>query len=313
MPPTCIQNHCLEKRLNLTPGWVERRTGIKERRWASHETLVDLAEQAALMALNNAGISSQEIGMTILSTSTPDHLLPPSAPLLAHRLGLSHSGSFDLSGACCGFLYALALGDSFVRIQVKPILLVAANILSRRINLAERDSAVLFGDAAAAVVMAPSTDKTKGIFGINFHTDGSHYDLISIKGGGSAQPFSDDLPLSDYKMKLHQGQILFSKSIELMVACATQALSLTKLRSEEIQHFVPHQANLRISNKVAKKLNIPIEKMISTIDRYGNASAANIPLSLSVSHQTKPFITGEKILLTAAGAGMTGGALIIGL
>src|SRR5690606_15486869 len=152
-----------------------------------------LAAEAAMMALGNAEIAPSEIAMTLLATSTPDHLLPPSAPLLAHKLGLTHSGAIDLAGACSGFLYALTLADGFVRTQGKAVLIVGANILSRRISPAERASAVLFADGAGAVVLAPCKDKQSGLKATAMASDGSSYDLITIPAGGSNKPFSRDI------------------------------------------------------------------------------------------------------------------------
>jgi len=314
VPSNCVDNSQLENRFHLEFGWIERRTGINVRRWADEdESLVGLAEKAGIAAIENAAISRHEIALIILATSTPDHLLPPTAPILAHRLGLSHSCAFDLSGACSGFIYALMMADGFVRTQAKAALIVAANILSRRINLSEHDSAVLFGDAAAAVVVQPSTDQTKGILGMSYLSDGSKCDLISISAGGSKRPVSGDIPLCDYKMKLRDGPALFVQAVKMMTACASQAMMNAHLSSADIQHFIPHQANSRMAEKTANKLGIPLEKMISIVRDYGNSSAAGIPLALSITHQAKPFIAGEKILLTTVGAGMTAGAIVLGV
>lgn len=311
VPSNHIDNHQLENHFHLESGWIERRTGIKERRWADeNELLVDFAEKAGSTAIKNADISRQEIALTILATSTPDHLLPPTAPMLAHRLGLSHSCAYDLSGACSGFLNALVMADGFVRTQNKAALIVAANILSRRINFSECSSAILFGDAAAAIIIKPSKDQTKGILGMNFLSEGSAYDLISIAAGGSEKPFTPETPLCDYKMKLRAGPTVFSQAVKMMTQCATVAMTNSILSSADIQYFVPHQANLRIAENTAKKLEISSEKIISVVEKYGNSSSAGIPLALSIKHQVKPF-SGEKILLTAVGAGMTAGAIIL--
>lgn len=313
-PANRIDNVQMEQALNLEAGWIERRTGIRARRWVEAGTsLVDLAEKAGAVALDKAGIARHDIALTILATSTPDRLLPPTAPLLAYRLGLANSGAFDLSGACSGFLYALALADSLVRTQAKPVLVVAANILSRRINLSERNSAILFADAAGAIVIAPSTDASKGLFGVTLVADGSGHDLISIAAGGSKQPFSPEIPLHEYKMHLHDGQAIFTQAIQMMVRCANQAMMASGLRAADIHRFIPHQANARIFESVATKLGIDAGKTVSTIEEYGNSSAASIPLSLSIANLARPFVAGEKILLTAAGAGLTGGAMVLGL
>lgn len=314
VPSNCIDNHQLENHFHLESGWIEQRTGIKTRAWAKEgELLVDLAEKAGMAAIKNAAISQQEIALMILATSTPDHLLPPTAPLLAHRLGLSSVCAYDLSGACSGFLHALVMADGFVRTQAKSVLIVAANMLSRRINLSEYNTAILFGDAAGAVVLQPSTDQTKGILGMGFLTDGSLYDLISIPAGGNKKPFSQEIPLDDYKMQLHNGPAVFIQAVKMMTECSSLAMSNAHLSSAHIQHFIPHQANSRMAESTAKKLGIPLEKIISIVHEYGNSSSAGIPLALSITHQTRPFFAGEKILLATAGAGMTGGAIILGV
>ncbi len=311
VPSNVIDNHYLENHFHLEPGWIEKRTGIKTRRWVGeNESLVDIAEKAGVVAIQNADISQQEIGLLILATSTPDHLLPPTAPLLAHRLGLSHACAFDLSAACSGFLNAFMIADSFVRTQNKSALIIAANILSRRINLSEYHSAILFGDAAGAMIIKPTLDQTKGLLGSHFLSDGNHYNLISISAGGNKKPFAPDIPLNEYKMKMHDGPAIFSHAVKMMTQCSSLAMMQANLSSSDIQHFIPHQANSRMAESTAKKLGIPMEKMISIVEKYGNSSAAGIPLALSITHQIKPFSNGEKILLTTAGAGMTAGAMI---
>lgn len=314
VPKNRIDNAYFEDQFHLKSGWIEQRTGIKARRWADdNELLVDLAEKAGIIAIENAAISRQEIGLTILATSTPDHLLPPTAPLLAHRLGLFHSCAYDLSGACSGFLDALVMADGFVRTHKKAALIVAANILSRRINLSDCHSAILFGDAAGAVVILPSNDQTKGILGINFLSDGSFYDLISVSAGGSKRPVAAKIPLCDYKIKLLDGPAVFSKAVKMMTQCASFAMVNAHLQFADVAHFIPHQANSRMAETTANKLKISSEKIISIICEYGNSSAAGIPLALSLTQQVKPFVRGEKILLTTVGAGMTAGAIVLGV
>ena len=313
-PAQRVMNAEIEARLGLEPGWIERRTGIRERRWARPgETLTDLAAAAGLMALDHAGIARGTVALTLLATSTPDHLLPPSAPLLAHRLGLANAGAVDLAGACSGFLYALALADGFVRVYRKPALVVAANILSRRINWAERASTVLFADAAGAVVLMPSNAADTGILAADLTADGSGYDLISIPAGGSACPFSPDLDPSASLMSMRDGQEMFSQAVRLMTHCARTVLQAAALTATDIDRLVPHQANARIFTAVGEKLGIAADRTVRTIDAFGNSSAATIPFSLSHTNQERPFRPGERVLLTAAGAGLTGGAAIIGM
>ncbi|MBZ9798782.1 beta-ketoacyl-ACP synthase III [Mesorhizobium sp. ES1-4] len=313
VPARKVGNAEIEASLGLEAGWIEGRTGIRARFWAEPgETLSGLAAKAGDMALQAAGIDRQEIGLLLLATSTPDHLLPPSAPLVAHMLGLEKAGGVDLAGACAGFIYAVTFADGFVRLHNKPAVVIAANILSRRINPAERASAVLFADAAGAVVLAPSGDPGHGILGASLASDGSAYGLIHIPAGGSNRPFAEDIAIAETRMTIADGREVFLKAVEMMSRCANEALAAAGIASSDVTRFVPHQANARIFNAVGKSLGIEDERFVKTIAEYGNSSAATIPLSLSVAHGAKPVRPGEKLLLAAAGAGLTGGALVVG-
>ena len=314
VPERRVANDEIETTLGLEAGWIERRTGIRERRWAApDETLSGLAAKAGAMALDGARTPPGDIALVLLATSTPDHLLPPSAPLLAHHLGLSNAGAIDLAGACSGFLYALTLADGFVRTQGKPVLVVAANILSRRINPAERASAVLFADAAGAVVVAPSDDPQTGLLGADLAADGSRYDLISIAAGGSSRPFSTGTKPEDLLMTMRDGREMFAQAVDMMTACAIKAMTAAGCSAPRISRFVPHQANARIFDAVCDRLGIAPSRTVRTIADYGNSSAATIPLSLSLAHREKPFVAGEKLLLTAAGAGLSAGAAVLAI
>ena len=312
-PERRVGNGEIEQRLGLEAGWIERRTGIRERRYAARdEALTDIAVKAGDMALETAGIDRSTVALTLLATSTPDHLLPPSAPLLAHRLGLTNSGGIDMAGACAGFLYALTLADGFVRTQRAPVLVVGANILSRRIDATDASTSALFADAAGAVVLAPTDRLNAGILGAHLSADGSGYDLIKIPAGGSRRPFEPD-NADETRMVMSDGKAVFTKAVEMMVATSRQALARAELAIVNIDRFVPHQANGRLIAAVAHQLDVPANKVISTIAGYGNSSAATIPLSLSLSAQQKPLARGERLLMCAAGAGFTGGAVVFGL
>ena len=313
-PERRVPNAEIEERLKLERGWIERRTGIVERRYAADgEALTDMAVLAADAALANAGIDRTQIALTLLATSTPDHLLPPSAPLLAHRLGLTRSGAVDLAGACAGFLYALALADGFVRAQGAPVLIVAANILSRRINPGERASCILFADAAGAVVLAPSERTGCGLLGTSLLADGGGYDLIKIAAGGSRRPFAPETPVEEALMTIADGQAVFAKAVDMMADASRAALQKAALTIADIDWFLPHQANARIMAAVAQKLGVPEQKMVSTVADFGNSSAATIPFSLALAVEAGRIRRGARILMCAAGAGLTGGAVVLAL
>src|ERR1700734_2982438 len=238
VPERRVENAEIETRLGLEAGWIERRTGIRARRWAApHQALTDLAVEAGAMAIDNAGIARADVGLTLLATSTPDHLLPPSAPLLSHRLGLPNSGALDLTGACSGFLYALTLADGFVRTQGKPVLIVAANILSRRINPEEQGSAILFADSAGAVLLVPSSSSGSGLLGVDLASDGSHYGLISIPAGGSRRPFTADMDPNELLMTMSNGKSVFSQAVRMMTRCSLRAMEQAGLTAADIDRF----------------------------------------------------------------------------
>lgn len=311
VPERVVTNAEIETHLGIEPGWIERRTGIRERRFATdEEALSDLAVPAGQMALSECGVAPEDIALLVLATSTPDHLLPPTAPLVAHKLGLKNAGAIDLAGACAGFLYALSFAEASVRRQGRPVLVIAANILSRRTNPNERASAILFADAAGAVVLAPTGDANAGIRGINLIADGSGYDLIKIPAGGSQMAFRNQMAVEATRMHLSDGKAVFQRAVAMMAGAAGKALAGASLSADDIDVWVPHQANSRIMAAVTERLGIAPAKLLSSIERYGNSSAATIPLTLSDSFTNQRPAPGTKILMAAAGAGMTGGALV---
>lgn len=310
-PERVVGNGELEAMLGLEPGWIAGRVGIRARRWArDDEALTDIAVKAGDMALAAAGADRSQVALTLLATSTPDHLLPPSGPLLAHRLGLVKSGAVDLAGACAGFLYALALADSFVRLHKRMVLVVAANILSRRIDRSERASAILFADAAGAVLLAPSARRETGVLGVELASEGAAYDLIKIPAGGSRRPFSPELSEADITMKLSDGKAVFTKAVGMMADASKAALAQAGLTVADVTHFVPHQANTRIIEATRKQIGVPSARVLATVEEFGNSSAATIPFTLSHAAGAGAVKAGDVLLMAAAGAGLTGGALV---
>ncbi|KZL14544.1 3-oxoacyl-[acyl-carrier-protein] synthase 3 protein 1 [Pseudovibrio axinellae] len=313
-PERRVPNAEIEQDLELGEGWIERRTGIRARRYAApDQALTDIALPAAQMAIENAGIDPTKIGVTLLATSTPDHLLPPSAPLLVHKLGLPNSGGIDMAGACAGFLYALAMADAYAKAQGTAVLVVAANILSRRINPMERASRVLFADAAGAVVVTPPTHGGQGILAADLASDGTYYDLIKTSGGGSSNPYRPDMDPSEYLMSLKGGQTVFAKAVTTLTDSAMKVLDKAGLKPSDVDHWIPHQANSRIINAVGTNLGLNSDKTLMTLGEYGNSSAATIPFSLSKCREQRSYKTGDKLLLSAIGAGFVSGTVLVGI
>jgi 3-oxoacyl-[acyl-carrier-protein] synthase III len=311
VPARRVANEEIEARLGLAGGWIKRRTGIDARRYAADdEALSDLAVKAGDMALAKAGIKRGDVALLLLATSTPDHLLPPSAPLVAHRLGLTHAGGIDMAGACGGFIYALTLADSYVRTHQAPVLVIAGNILSRRINVRDRASSVLFADAAGAVVLAPSTRAEAGVSGADLKAHGAHYSLIHIPGGGSRKPFAMLSDPNETLMVISNGQAVYAEAVAMMTGAAKTALAKAGILAGSVDRFIPHQANARMMKTVAHQIGIEESRVASTIAEFANSSAATIPLTLSMAAQARPLIPGETVLMTAAGAGLTGGAVV---
>lgn len=311
-PQRIVANAEIEASLGLEAGWILRRTGIAERRYAAAgETLSDMALAAAEIAIETSGIDRQDFGLLLLATSTPDHLLPPTAPLLAHRLSLSSPGAVDMTGACSGFIYALSYADMWVKANQRPAIVIGANILSRRINPHERASAVLFADAAGAVALKPTQRKSCGVLSSEVVSDGSAYGLIKIPGGGSAVPFAEIKDLSETLMAISDGQTVFQRAAALMSNAASTALTKAKLGIANVQHFIPHQANARMMSLVARQLDAQPHSVLSTIRNFGNSSAATIPFTMSYLAKERQYKHGDTLLLTAAGAGLSGGAVVL--
>jgi 3-oxoacyl-[acyl-carrier-protein] synthase III len=309
-PARQIPNSELESSLGLDTGWIEQRTGIKSRRWAErHEATTDLASVALRHAMDDAGLPGSKIDLILLATSTPDHLLPPSGSLLAHKVGATNAGAIDLTGACSGFVYAMVLADGFVRTQNKTVAVVACNILSRRLNRADRSTSVIFADAAAAVIVGPTRDE-RGLRGSNLLSDGSKYDLIKIEAGGSRSPYSTHTTPDDTSISITSGREVFSDAVRLMAQTAQTAMTQANVSAADIGRFIPHQANVRIIEAVCKKLGIDMERAAITLDAYGNSSAATVPLTLSIEHARRRFQKGEIILCSAAGAGLAAGSFV---
>jgi 3-oxoacyl-[acyl-carrier-protein] synthase III len=311
IPQTCLGNAEIEARLGLKSGWIERRTGILSRPIAAKETATsDLAIEAGTRTLQAADVQPSNVGLLLLATSTPDHLLPPTAPLVAHRLGLVHAGAVDLAGACSGFLYALALGSSYAQTMQKPVLVIASNILSRRVNQNDLATVALFGDGAGAAVLVPSLQPH--ISGIHLGADGSNYDSIRIPVGGTREPLAGEgAPAGRQYMAMKKGGSLFRNASHRMAEAGQLAMLQANVRAQDLDWWIPHQANLRLIRDTGTLLGVPMDRTITVIDRYANSSSATIPIALAEAAGNGQIQRGHLLLLTAVGAGMTNAATVL--
>ena len=297
VPPRVITNHDLEKILDTSDEWITTRTGIKERRIAEEwEKASDLALPAAEEAIKNAGLTSKDIDAVIVATSTPDMTFPSTACFLSDKLGCSKPMAFDISAACSGFIYGLTVGNSFILSgQFENVLVVGAEVFSRIIDWNDRSTAVIFGDGAGAVVLSKA-DGDRGILSAAMKSDGSHW-------GSLYCPVGEKLRM--------RGRKTFKLAIKSMETASKKALNKAGIDLEKISLVIPHQANIRIINALAERLELPEEKVFSNIHKYGNTSAASIPIAMYEAYKEKKFKEGDYILLTAFGGGLTWGAVVL--
>ncbi len=297
VPPRVLTNFDLEKILDTSDEWITTRTGIKERHIAEEwENASDLALPAAKEALKNAGISPKEIDCVIVATSTPDMTFPSTACFLADKLGCSKPMAFDISAACSGFIYALTIANSFIKSgQFKNILVVGAEVFSKIIDWNDRSTAVIFGDGAGAVVVSASEGESD-ILSAKMKSDGSHWGSLYCPVGE--------------KLKM-RGRETFKLAIKSMETASKKALEQAGLSLDDIKLVIPHQANIRIIKALAERLELPDEKVFSNIHKYGNTSAASIPIAMYEAWKEGRIKKGDYILLTAFGGGLTWGAIVL--
>jgi 3-oxoacyl-[acyl-carrier-protein] synthase III len=315
-PATVVTSAALEAELGLTPGWIARRTGIHERRIAApDEAVSDLAVAAGRDALAAAGVAPADVLLVVLATSTPDHVLPPTAPALASRLGLT-APAFDLAAACSGFLYGLSLAGHWLAGPAaragSAALVIGANILSRRVNWRDRKTAPLFGDGAGAVVLRAEPGGRAGVLGLHLSSDGSAWRDVFVPAGGSRAPLTREaLERGEQFMVMPDGGQLFRRAVRALVHSGEQALRAACITAPEVDWFVPHQAGSRLIRAGAEGLGIPPERVVSNVARYGNTSAASIPMALHEAVSAGQVRAGQLVLLGAVGGGLTAGAAVL--
>lgn len=311
-PEKILTNHDLEKFVETTDEWIVERTGISQRHVVGEAVATsDIAVKAAEIALKNAGVSAADIELIIVATLTPDMIFPSAACVVQHKLNASRAAAFDLSAACSGFVYALSVGSQFIQTGVyKKVLVVAAETLSKITNWEDRNTCVLFGDGAGAAVLGP-VEKGYGVVGIELGADGSGGHFLHMPAGGSLHPAT----LKTVQDKMHfihmNGNEVFKFAVKVMGEAAARALQNAGLQPADIDCLIPHQANIRIIKSAAKRLGLPMSKVFVNVNKYGNTSAASIPMALAEAEEEGRFKKGDIIVLVGFGAGLTWASCVI--
>ena len=298
LPPKIVTNFDLEKTLDTSDEWITARTGIKERRIVTNESTCDLAEKASLNALSMAEIDPQDIDLIILSTTTPDKIFPATATMLQNRLGAS-CPAFDLQAVCAGFVFAMSTAQQFIENgSAKNILVVGSETMSKIVDWEDRSTAILFADGAGAVVL--SADQNKGIRHSKLYSDGNYLSSLHVNNNRINE-------LGTIEM---EGNEVFKIAVNKLSEVAEETLTECNMTSEDIDWMVPHQANIRIINAIAKRIKLPLDKIILTLDKHGNTSAASIPLALDEGVRDGRIKKGDTLLFEGIGGGFSWGSIL---
>lgn len=308
LPARVITNDELAQSLDTSDEWIETRSGIKTRhRAAADELTSDLATHAAKAALNNASLTADDIDLIIIATTTADLTFPATAAIVQKKLGISHGAAFDMQAVCSGFVYGLSVASAMMEAgQAKRALLIGAETMSRIVDWTDRSTAVLFGDGAGAVVLEAvevQSDEAPGILGSYLRSDGSYTDLLYVDGGPSSSGTTGHLQMN--------GREVYRHAVGNIADAINSLLATHQLTVDDIDWFVPHQANKRIIDGVAKKIGLPAEKTVLTVDKHANTSAASIPLALDDLAKSGRLKSGDLLMLEAMGGGLSWGANLI--
>ena len=308
LPENVVTNADLEKIVDTTDEWITSRTGIKKRHLVvDGETTCDLAEKAALNAMDAAGITKDDIDLIIVATTTPDRIFPSTACLLQDRLDIHGCTAFDVQAVCTGFVYALGIADKFIKSGThKTALVIGAETMSRTVDWNDRATCVLFGDGAGAVILEASDEP--GILSTHLHADGKYKDLLTVPAGVSENPALFRSGEAYMQMK---GNEVFKMAVNTLGRIVDETLAANNMEKSDIDWLVPHQANIRIINATAKKLGMSMDHVVVTVHEHGNTSAASVPLALNEAVRDGRIKRGETILLEAFGGGFTWGSALI--
>jgi 3-oxoacyl-[acyl-carrier-protein] synthase-3 len=315
-PVKVLHNTDLERMVDTSDAWISERTGIRERRIAADGELTsDMAASAANAALESAKISATDLDMIIVGTVTGDSPMPATAVHVQQKIGAGQIPAFDISAACAGFIYGVSIGDQFIRTgQMKRVLVVGVELLSRVLNWSDRTTCVLFGDGAGAVVLGaaePADPSKRGVISTKIFTDGSLASSLSIPGGGSELPLTH-ATLDEAKNKVQMvGSEVFKVAVKNLTSASKAAIEDAGLSTSDIDWVVAHQANLRILTQVASRLDIPLDRFVVNIERYGNTSSASIPIALDEAVRDGRIKPGQTVLMCALGAGISWGSALV--
>ena len=311
VPEKVLTNHDLEKMVDTSDEWITTRTGIKQRHVAeAGETASTLAIAAGRQALERAGLEGQDLGLIIVATVCADYPFPSTANLVQHALG-AQCGAFDMQAACSGFLYGLSTAHQFIANgSIKHALVIGVEVLSQLMNYEDRTTCVLFGDGAGAVVLS-SSDEPSGVLGFTIGSDGARPDLLWIPTGGSAEPITEEVIRDRRNFVQMQGSEVYKFATRIMGTAMEEALADAGMTAEDMDLFIPHQANLRIIEAAARRLNLPNEKVFVNIQNYGNTSAAAIPIALCEAIDQGRVFPGAHLGMVAFGAGLTWAAAVV--
>lgn len=305
LPEKILTNKDIEKIVDTTDEWITSRTGIKQRHIAAeNEKTSDMALTAAKIALQKAAIDPLDVDLIIVATTTPDNVFPSTAVIVQSGLSAKNAAAFDVQAVCTGFVYAMSIADSFIKTgQARNVLVIGAEKMSCILDWTDRNSCVLFGDGAGAVILQASNDKNRGVFYSKLNADGSYKDILETNGGVSS---------TGTVGKVHmQGQEVFKHAVSKMSESVKDSLLLNGLNVNDIAAFIPHQANIRILDMVAKKIQIADDKVVSMVAQHANTSAASIPLAMADADNKGRFKANDLVVLTAIGGGLTWGTCLV--
>ncbi|MGB0989657.1 3-oxoacyl-ACP synthase [Arcobacter sp. F155] len=313
IPPKIMTNFDFEKIIDTTDEWITKRTGIKERRISEeNEASSDLGARAAQVAIDRANIAKEDIDLVICATVTPDYLcMPSTACLIASKLDLPPVQAFDVSAACTGFVYAVSMAKAFIESGMKKnVLIIGAEKYTSILDYTDRTTCFIFGDGAGAAIISATDKKEEAIIDVNCSSDGNYDDLIKTAGGGSKHPCSQEVLDNKMACIRMKGNETFKLAVKTLTSDVQDMMEKHNITNKDITHFIPHQANYRIISAVGKALGLNDEQTVVTVDKYGNTSAASIPMAMNYAYEQGKIKKGDMLLFDAFGAGLTWGSAL---